>query len=57
MNYKIAYTEVPCGETSTEYAPSLSGLYELQVWKKRSEECLVQQIFYLFWSVPLSSAM
>lgn len=56
MNYKIAYTEVPCGETSTEYAPGLSGLYELQVWEKRSDECLVQQIFYLFWFVPLSSA-
>lgn len=52
MNYKIAYTEVPCRETSTEEVPSLSGLYELQVWKKRSEEYLVQQIFYLFWSVP-----
>ena len=57
MNYKITYTEVHCGGTSTEYAPSLSVLHNLQVWKKRSKECLVQQIFYLFWFVPLSSAM
>ena len=35
MNYKTAYTDVPCGGTSTEYAPSLSGLYNLQVWKEQ----------------------
>lgn len=57
MNYKLAYTKVLSGglqqHTPLASLPqgkisSLSGLYDLQVWGKRSQECLVQQFFMLY---------